>query len=165
MNGRRLRVLAVGLLLTGAGVAAGEVVSDRFRLAYDSADEPCLPYRIYAVDLSQRAPSRGDLVVFDASAVTSRFGETPSFTKLVAGLPGDRVRITAEGAWVNGVFVGALSPTVLERAELTARGVAREWTLAENEMFVVGTEPRAFDSRYYGPVPLTSVKGIAWALW
>lgn len=165
MNGRRLRVLAVGLLLAGAGVAAGELVSDRFRLAYDSADEPCLPYRLYAVDLTQKAPSRGDLVVFDASTVTSRFGDAPSFTKLVAGLPGDRVRITAEGAWVNGEFVGSLSPIVLERAQMKAKDLAREWTLADNEMFVVGTEPRAFDSRYYGPVPLTSVKGIAWALW
>lgn len=165
MNARGLRVAAFGLLLAAGGVAAGEAVSGSYRLAYDSADEPCLPYRLYAVDLTRTAPRHGDLVVFDASAVTDRFGQAASFTKKVAGLPGDRVRVTTMGAWVNGEFVGQLSPIVLDRAGLKAESLAREWTLQDGEMFVVGTEARAFDSRYYGPVPLTSVKGIAWALW
>lgn len=162
---RRLAVGLTGLLLAAGGVAGAEVLGDRFRLAYDSADEPCLPYRLYAVDLTRQTPQRGELVVFDGGTVTARFGESPSFTKKVAGLPGDKVRVSAEGAWVNDTFVGALSQPVLQRAGLTVAAVAGEWSVPAGKMFVVGTEPRAFDSRYYGMVPLDAVQGIARPLW
>lgn len=162
---RRLAVGLAGLLLMGAGVAGAEALEGRFRLAYDSADEPCLPYRLYAVDLTRQAPERGELAVFDGATVTARFGAAPSFTKQVAGLPGDRVRVTAEGAWVNENFIGPLSQAVLERAGLRVSDLVGEWVVPAGQMFVVGTEPRAFDSRYYGMVPLDAITGIARPLW
>ena len=68
--------------------------------------------------------------------------------KLVAGVPGDRVLIKNDRAYVNGQFIGELilngklgkSPGAFDRDEIVPEG----------KLFVIGTLPRSYDGRYWG---------------
>lgn len=69
-------------------------------------------------------------------------------------LAGEEVRVGEE--------VIAQRP-LLQRYALPA--VEGCWTLGDDEVFVLGTHPRSWDSRYVGPLPRAAVKGLCEALW
>jgi conjugative transfer signal peptidase TraF len=87
--------------------------------------------------------------------------------KPVAAIPGDLVTVTARGLAVNGEPVadsGALDKDSAGRPlRPIAAGAYRVpadavWLLSEHD-------PRSFDSRYFGAVPVANIQGIARPVW
>ncbi len=111
--------------------------------------EACLPKSIATL-----ARKRGYL----------RGGSCPDGTepvaKTVAALPGDTVELTDQALIVNGLELPrtATLSTDREGRELQrfARGVH---AVGANEVWLLGTsDPRSWDSRYYGPIPLENIR-------
>lgn len=137
-----------------------------------------------------RAPQRGDIVAFRASAVPRMSDRNAFFMMRVAGLPGERVRIDPPELLINDVpvrepaFFAAQAEARLRGFEgfqfarssnvTTILGSASdELELGPDEYFVladdVGDETRsAFDSRFWGALPSTAIVGrvtrIYWPL-
>jgi len=82
--------------------------------------------------------------------------------KLVAGVPGDMVEVTAQGISINGRHWGPLNAIVLEKSGKTAESVTRSFEIPEGELLLLGTLPRSYDGRYWGTVKLEQVIGRAW---
>jgi conjugal transfer pilin signal peptidase TrbI len=89
--------------------------------------------------------------------------------KRVVGVAGDQVVVAAAGVWVNGVKEGGL---------LHAAPGGRLWALGHrpveyerdervplNHWWVMGTNPRSFDSRYWGYVEHEQIVGRANPIW
>jgi conjugative transfer signal peptidase TraF len=83
--------------------------------------------------------------------------------KPVAAIAGDEVEITPAGVMVNGVLLKS-------SATLAADGQGRpmpkipfgRFTVGLGEVWLIVTHsPRSFDSRYFGPLPVTSIEGSA----
>lgn len=75
--------------------------------------------------------------------------------KVVVGLPGDFVRIDQTSFSVNGGLVGTIAQRDSAGRPLTAHTFSR--TLPSG-LAVVATSARvSFDSRYFGPVPLSTL--------
>lgn len=166
MKGRRLAVLAVGLVATAVGVMAGERVGATWRMAYDKATIPCLPYRLYAIQVAgaPAEPSRGDYVAFRTAGLAPFFEDGTLFTKQVLGVPGDRVIVTEEGARVGDRLL-EFHPVPLQKLNRTRASLAQSYVLGPDQFFMAGTNPRAYDSRYYGPVHRGQLVGRSYPLW
>lgn len=99
-------------------------------------------------------PSRGDVVHVDARAMAHARGA--QVVKRVVALPGDTVSIDRGRAVVNGVpepdEVGILtSPEDVSLDQIV---------VPDDHLYVLGdNRPYSLDSRFYGPVPLSSVTG------
>lgn len=99
------------------------------------------------------SPKRGDVIVF-------KWPKDPSedFVKRVIGVPGDTVRVAANGqVTVDGVLIN--EPYV---NDLTNPYQPNTWKLGQDQYFVLGdNRGDSSDSRDWGPVPRTDVIGRA----
>ena len=78
--------------------------------------------------------------------------------KRLIGLPGDTVRITAEGIYVNEQLLKEEYLPEENRQYTYIQGRQHEFALAEDEYFIVGDNRQvSYDSRSFGPVKDTDL--------
>ncbi len=88
-------------------------------------------------------------------------GSQVPYIKRIIGLPGDHVSIVDGHVYVNGVelnesYLAANTPTTTTVADFEA-------TVPAGSVFVLGDDrANSWDSRFYGPVPESSIVGRAW---
>lgn len=158
---------ALAAVIVGAFVACSQAatfLSKEWRVAYDKAEVPCLPYRLYLVRFESFIPDRGQIVSFRTRDLEPITPNGTVFTKQVIGLPGDTVAVDAAGASVAGQRL-LFTPRALRRLKTTGAALARTYRLGPGEYFMAGTTSSAFDSRYYGPVHASQLIGSARPLW
>lgn len=110
-------------------------------------------------------PGRGDIVVFIYPVDPKK-----DFIKRVIGLPGDKVEISGEKIFINGKpyddehgFYSKMGRTATQAGEKSHFGPV---TVPERHLFVMGdNRNHSYDSRFWGFVPLTSVKGKAFIIY
>jgi conjugative transfer signal peptidase TraF len=108
--------------------------------------------------------TRGALVLFDqpndpaASMLCRYIPANLPLIKRAAALPGDVVRVSPYGVYVNGVRWPDSVPLLHDDEGRALHpypfGVYR---VAAREVWVMSNHPRGLDSRYFGPVPAASV--------
>lgn len=98
-------------------------------------------------------------------------GECPGgyepLVKPVAAVAGDLVTVTRQGIAVNGDVVANTTPLAADEAGRQLRQVAPGiYRVASDEVWLLsGHDQRSFDSRYFGPLPVANVRGVAHPLW
>ena len=101
---------------------------------------------------------RGDVIIFSSVKEPQK-----DLIKRVVGLPGERIRIRDGKVFVDGEF---FEETYLEAAEDITDGFQIDELLGPNEYFVLGDNRRdSHDSRMFGPVPGTCLKGKVVVRW
>jgi conjugal transfer pilin signal peptidase TrbI len=138
---------ALAFLVVGAGVTA---FRQQYRIGVDIDPVRCLPEHVYWVKLHAPADvRRGAVVAFIAphGLMLPRF-DGKMIAKEVAGLPGDHIVVKSDRAYVNGVFAGRL----ILNAKLGRGpgGFDRDEIVPPGKVFLLGTLPRSYDSRYWG---------------
>lgn len=144
------RAIASSVLALMIGIPLGNTFGKHYKISLDLGEFRCLPWYVYLVELGRPASlKRGDYVAFVArdGVMGDRF-EGKLIGKMVAGLPGDTVIVKNDFATVNDTPVGAL--TLLPRLGKQSRDLDRTAVVPEGMVFVVGTEPRSYDGRYWG---------------
>jgi conjugative transfer signal peptidase TraF len=115
--------------------------------------------------------SRGDFALVKLPASIARFADqrrylpmTVPLLKRVGAVAGDRVCETQGLVYINGVLAAqSLERDGAGRSLVTWSDCRR---LKVVELFLLGTSSAAsFDSRYYGPVTVKSVIGVAVPVW
>jgi conjugative transfer signal peptidase TraF len=93
-------------------------------------------------------------------------GLTPIFKRL-AGVPGDRIDVAADGVAVNGVAVpGSELSAVDSQGRPLEHAPEGATLLAEGAFFVMGMNPsRSWDSRYFGAISAHQIVAGARPLW
>ena len=131
--------------------------------------ERCLPYRFYLLHLSEHGEQRGDYVAFSAERMEPFYPAGTLVAKQVIGVPGDHVLVNANGVWVNEQFWGALQHVKaggrLWRLGHRPEEYVRDERVPPHQLWVMGTHPRSFDSRYWGYVSDEQIVGRAVPLW
>ena len=142
------------LVVIGSLVAAATAVSE-YGIYIDTSEVRCMPEYLYAAEPRDGAVlKRGDMVSFVAAKdemlglmAGKRIG------KIVMAMQGDHVLSDATGVRINGKLVATRSDLSLENMRKKgAEPVSTNRVLAAGEIFVMGTLPRSFDSRYWGPM-------------
>lgn len=131
-------------------------------------DVKCMPGTAFWVareNLEIGDIERGRIYSYRADGLLPLVPNGQLMGKVAAALPGDRVDVDADGVRINGKKWGDLSPIVLEKAKLTVEGVTRSFVVGPDEVLMLGTLPRSYDGRYWGPVKATQLVGRTWRIW
>lgn len=125
---------------------------------------PLVPEQHWFTIVDWGTPERGDVIVFTPPPP----GTQKPYIKRVIGLPGDHVKITAEGqVLVNGValdedYIGTYRNECVNVPSFAYCDV----TVLEGSFFVMGDHrSNSQDSRYFGVVPEERIIGKAWTVY
>jgi conjugative transfer signal peptidase TraF len=129
-----------------------------------------LPPGIYLV-ISPRVLRHGMLVVFPPPATVIPMvydrGYVPPQTPLlkpIAALPGDTVCVQDDGLFINTRYIGPVATVDQQGRPLPRqRGC---FVVHETAIFPASTfSAQSFDGRYFGPIAITAIQGVARPLW
>lgn len=104
-------------------------------------------------------PKRGDIVVIEAPDISEDEREK-DYIKRIIGVAEDKVEIKEGIVYLNGEV---LQEDYIEEGIETQTYSENEWVVPDGEIFVLGDnrrEGQSKDSRFFGCVPVDSVKGI-----
>lgn len=133
---------------------------------------PSLPIGVWSVSPLKAPLQRGQIVsfcppdrpIFRDAVRTGILGQGNCRTgwepmlKPVIAVPGDRVEVRTSGLLVNDKAVPN-SARLTFAIPMIEPGI---YSLRQGEFWVVSTShPRSFDSRYFGPVPIDGIEGLA----
>ena len=79
--------------------------------------------------------------------------------KRIAGMPGDIVTVTPQGSYINGKLIPNSAPVVNRHYPYG------QYILGPADVWVVGKDPRSWDSRYFGPIRETLINATAEPIW
>ena len=108
---------------------------------------PAEPFATFAIKRGYRDPG------------TCRDGAAPLLKPVVAK-PGDVVEVSPSGISVNGTLLSNTAPLAKDTKgrSLEAWPFGR-YVVAEGTIWVASSyHPRSFDSRYFGPIPTTTIR-------
>ncbi|RME61056.1 S26 family signal peptidase, partial [Candidatus Parcubacteria bacterium] len=58
-----------------------------------------------------------------------------------------------------------LNPATAEKLGKSVESFERSFVVSDGHLFVLGTQSRSFDGRYWGELPANQVEGKAYAIW
>jgi conjugative transfer signal peptidase TraF len=140
-------------------------------------ESPSLPIGIWRVSPPDRDLRRDDIVSF-CPPDTSDFHEAlqrgylgkglceggyEPLLKPVAAITGDRVTRTEEGININGRSIANSKSLGHDGSGRNLPGPGTDNVIvAKGEVWVISSyNPLSFDSRYFGPIPISSIEGLA----
>ena len=106
---------------------------------------PSAPVGIYRLVISP--PARGQYVVLAMPI------------KMIAGMPGDWITATPSGTYINGKLIPNSAPLLSQHYPFGT------FELGPSSLWLVGKDPRSWDSRYFGPIPETLINATAKPIW
>lgn len=120
---------------------------------------PSLPYHVAWLTAAPSHPQRGELILYAFHGAGARLYPGLSgqpFFKRIAGVAGDRIQVRGRDVFVNGVAMGHAKPHAFDGQGLQP---IAEQTIAAGYVYVQGTHPDSFDSRYQasGLVPIAHI--------
>ena len=94
-------------------------------------------------------------------------GSTAPIGKVVLAMAGDSVEVTAEGLLLNGRPVRNTRPLAFDAAGRSLRRFPDgTYVVAQDEVWVYSPySTRSFDSRYFGPLHVSSIRSRVLPLW
>jgi conjugative transfer signal peptidase TraF len=115
----------------------------------------CLPS-----DITHFAVSRGYLSV---SPISECPDHAAPIGKLLLALPGDQVEIGPDFIAINGQrFAHSATAQRDGSGRRLPRTPAGEYRVPAGSVWLFGfNDPRSFDSRYYGPLPISAIRSVA----
>jgi conjugative transfer signal peptidase TraF len=142
---------------------------------------PSMPVGLWMVTATSMSPGRGDIIAvclpdsgpareaFDRGyiAAGSCPGGAELLVKPVAAISGDLVAVSAAGIAVNDAPIANSAPLGRDEAGRPLQSVpAGLYRVPPGELWLLsGHDPRSFDSRYFGAVPIAGIRGIARPIW
>jgi len=167
--------------MCGAGATLLAVMAIAYQAGMRINMTPSMPIGLWAIASARAIPSRGDIVTVclpNGAALRQAMqrqyiaaGACPDgaepLVKPVAATGGDLVTVTAAGISVNATPVANTAPLARDEAGRVLRPIPTgSYRVVPDQLWLLsGHDPRSFDSRYFGAVPIANVLGIARPLW
>ena len=142
---------------------------------------PSMPRGVWTIVSARTAPKRGDIVAVclpHGAALRQALrrgyiaaGPCPDkaepLVKPVGAVGGDLVTVSVNGISVNQAPVANTAALARDEAGRVLHPVpAGSYPVAPDDAWLLsGHDPRSFDSRYFGAVPIADVVGVARPLW
>ncbi|VVP32040.1 S26 family signal peptidase [Pseudomonas fluorescens] len=146
-----LRNSLIGITATFiVAIASVNAFRQDYRIGVDLATVRCLPWRLYFITYGLPQDLKiGDYVAFvPAGGLMGSHFEGKTVGKMIAGLPGDKLVVKGNIAYIGGRLIGELD--LVDKLGKTPGDFDRVEVVPPGKVLVVGTEPRSYDGRYWG---------------
>jgi conjugal transfer pilin signal peptidase TrbI len=133
---------------------------------YDPNEERCLP-DVHLSLLVHHAPSEthdGDMLFFDKPQGILEYVREEYVMKVVAGVPGDRISISKDEVKINGKTVVTGFPLAVPYYHHPAQFYEKDEVIPKGKLFMIGTNPLSDDSRYWGYLDMSYVRGTGYRI-
>lgn len=124
----------------------------------------CLPADFYMIDHNDKSIREGQLIAFNMPKTVPFIHKDERVIKIVAGVGGDRLRISMDGVKNGSRFYKVNARRISIKYKIKPEDIEREIIVPEGEVFLVGQTEHSWDSRFWGPVKLNSVIGKTYAI-
>ena len=149
--------LAISVVLYLLFMTPHEVVGTSMVPTFQNGEHLIANKIIYKIS----KPNRGDIIIF-------KYSDTEDFIKRIIGLPGDTIQVKDGKYYVNG---NALDESnYLDSSVYTSGGQylheGETITVPANMYWVSGdNRPHSSDSRDFGPINFSAIKGKVWLVY
>ncbi|MGB3251484.1 signal peptidase I [Buttiauxella gaviniae] len=124
----------------------------------------CLPADFYMIDHHDKTVRKDQLIAFYMPKSVRFISENERVIKIVAGVAGDKLRVTMDGVYNGKKFYQANARRISIKYNISPEQIERELIVPEGEVFLIGKTDHSWDSRFWGPVKLKSVIGKTYAI-
>lgn len=158
----RARFLIHSSLIVCAMVVLGSLFMSRYAIGMDiQKGHRSIPHRLVLIDKADQTIERDGYVAFKAARMISPFRDGMTVVKVASGMPGDTIKLSEKGLVINGVFRGIPLPSMTSKEGETIYLQPFDGVVPEGHIFATGTDPRSYDSRYWGFVEPERIIGDA----
>lgn len=165
MSKERWIILGKIIALTVVLGFGGLIFRHYFRLGvnmYSDKYHSCDSHRFFIVKIRDYAkPHLGEYVTFNGPIIKPFFKKHETWSKVIAAVAGDHIRVQGNDLYINGKLVGH-RPLLARLKQLHMNKFTgnASYTLKPGQMFMLGKNPKySFDSRYWGPIGVDQVTG------
>jgi conjugative transfer signal peptidase TraF len=161
-NLKRFLPLIISLCVLAAFLLLFKYLSTRYLIQVSGS----MPKGVYKIK-DDDSVSLGQIVVFNippsvSDLVKNRRWAPESVSYLlmkpVAAKAGDRVLVSEKGLFINDMYCGPVKRFDSKGRPLPV--IDGEFVLRQNELFTLSNHDNSFDSRYFGPIATSAVKGV-----
>lgn len=142
-----------------ATMAAGNF-AQHYRIGLDLDKVKCLPWTAYFIEIGRYPAVKGEYVAFVANndLMGQKFNGK-LIGKMVLAVAGDKITIKHDVLYVNDAKIDVLH--LIQRLRAKPGQFDTEYIIPKGKFFAYGTEPRSYDSRYWGLVSEDIISGKA----
>lgn len=163
--GSRKKILIQMAVLAAIGIGAMEWFKANYVLGIDEQIVKCIPGVDYVIgDLDDRELVRGGVFIVESKGIEPLFDDGTLLVKFLRAFPGDTVKVSENGVFVNGTKVAGAGLPNAEKLGREPEDFYGEKVLGDDEFWILGTTPESFDSRYWGSVSYEQIKARAYPL-
>lgn len=160
------RACAAALVVFGITTA----LTHAFSLGLDPQTETSTGRRLFVINHLDNVPQLGGYVAFRSDERVAPFFKPGTiFVKKVVGMAGDGVALHGREVRVAGFSIGDLNPRIerkihdLQGDRFRVTYSAAPVRIPAGHIFVANESVNSFDSRYFGPLPMDQIVGVAYA--
>lgn len=158
----RTRYLVKCAVLLAAIIAGGATFERYCYIGRDPQDVLSTGYRWFFVMRRHAASAAGEYVAFKVDArALPYFKPGEIFVKRIACMFPCHVEESETSLSLNGEPEPPINPLVVAKLGRSVKDFQSSRDLRPGEMFVLGSNPRSFDSRYWGELTQDQVVGLA----
>jgi len=135
-------------------------------LGYDFHEDRCLP-DVHLSLLVHHAPSEihdGDMLIFSKQKGILNYVVQEFILKVVAGVPGDHLTISKGEVQINGKTVVSGFPLAEPFYHHSGQYFEKDEVIPAGKVFMIGTHRLSDDSRYWGYLDTSTVRGSGYKI-
>ncbi len=157
--------LTKAIVLTCALCLLGYYAGTRFRVGIAGQENSCLPYKYYVIDFGSKKIEANGYVAFESDdRLEPHYGSGSLFIKQIRAIEGDVVKINDGVLSINKKNEGVFDANILQKIDKKPQQLDVDFVVLPGNVWVMGTSPDSFDSRYWGTVKPSQVKGRVYPL-
>tara|TARA_Y100001963_G_C6711212_1_gene414351 strand:+ start:70 stop:573 length:504 start_codon:yes stop_codon:yes gene_type:complete len=138
--------------------------SQRYSIGINKAKTNCLRSKVFLIDKWDKTVESGQLLAFEMNKDTQYYPKGSIWVKKVAGSSGDIVNVDHYSVMVAGKTYNLPTTYIYSKLDSSPDELTPVWHLAEDDVFMIGETLFSYDSRFWGPIKRSDVKGRAYAI-
>jgi conjugal transfer pilin signal peptidase TrbI len=145
-------------------VLAFSYFASRYSISFNVAISDCLKSRVFLIDTWDKRVFEGQLIAFQMNVETTFYDTGAIWVKKVGAAGSKTVNVDENSITTNTQYFPLSAAYVLERLERQPDSLQATWQLKDDEIFMIGETLTSLDSRFWGPIKRTDVRGRAYAI-
>ncbi|NVP00690.1 signal peptidase I [Photobacterium damselae subsp. damselae] len=141
-----------------------KVLASNINLYVDTQKEKCLPYTYYLFIKGVSEYKSGSIYSFESKNIPF-FKDGSRLGKILLAKEGDLITINKDGLFVNEHLITKDTLVHAKKLNKEVSSFYTSYTIPKGKLFMYGTAPNSFDSRYYGLIDSKSLTGRLIPLW